>query len=74
MQKFFMKTSLHLSFQLSPNGTPEHSPTNLGKLSPEDKRVFQDEEKEVARIMIEGCHEHVYKSVWVCPFSSLSQT
>ncbi|XP_065068963.1 ral guanine nucleotide dissociation stimulator-like 1 isoform X2 [Rhopilema esculentum] len=65
LQKFSTLLSRKISKTLSPNGTPEHSPTNLGKLSPEDKRVFQDEEKEVARIMIEGCHEHVYKSVWV---------
>ena len=40
-------------------------------LTPDTRRSFQDDEREIAKIMVDGCHEHVYKSVLVCLVSFL---
>jgi len=34
-------------------------------LSPDSRKSFQDDQREIAKIMVEGSHEHVYKSVLV---------
>eukprot|EP00112_Aurelia_sp_Birch-Aquarium-sp1_P024992 Seg811.3 transcript_id=Seg811.3/GoldUCD/mRNA.D3Y31 product="Ral guanine nucleotide dissociation stimulator-like 1" protein_id=Seg811.3/GoldUCD/D3Y31 len=49
----------------SPNGTPVHTKNDVNCLSPDDRGSFSDEMNEIARIMIDGCHEHVYKSVLI---------
>ena len=53
------------------NDSPTQKQSTMDLLSPDTRRSFQEDEREIAKIMVDGYNEHVYKSVLVCFISFL---
>jgi len=65
--KILRKLSSMLSGKVSKalGDSPTQKQNTMELLSPDSRKSFQDDQREIAKIMVEGSHEHVYKSVLV---------